>query len=175
MSEAKPPPPYAIVLGTRGREILYTLSSDKKKSINEVSLSSDFSNYRGYWHTRRHESRKSKTIDVFNKKYPEAPETKLTHVPIDSATETFPPCITGRSHTKPFPTNGTGEYKAFDSLGTYTTGPVTPPCEPGNKYVQNVLDAKTGWASGTAMKKNSVSIDHSHNYKGNANQGRIDT
>ena len=67
------------------------------------------------------------------------------------ATSTCPACIETQAKRALFKISETNRYAPLEAVSSDTTGPLSQADICGNKYLQLIVDAGTGWTTGEAM------------------------
>lgn len=99
-----------------------------------------------------------KIIDWFRTEYPDAMERmeKLSNTPHHKSR---PPCTQGKETRAPFKQEQQNRYALLEAVSSDTTGLITPADPDGNKFVQILVDAYSGWTDVQLMNKKSGAGD----------------
>eukprot|EP00173_Palmaria_palmata_P003988 Plantae.Rhodophyta-Palmaria_palmata.ctg4525.p1 GENE.Plantae.Rhodophyta-Palmaria_palmata.ctg4525~~Plantae.Rhodophyta-Palmaria_palmata.ctg4525.p1 ORF type:complete len:133 (+),score=8.23 Plantae.Rhodophyta-Palmaria_palmata.ctg4525:143-541(+) len=92
-----------------------------------------------------------KVIQWFSKEYPDA----IQYMQCLGAAQpkaSCPPCVDGKATRVPFKSDDSNRYKLLEAMSSDTTGPIAPPDQEGNKYIQIMVNACTGWTDIQLMK-----------------------
>lgn len=63
-----------------------------------------------------------------------------------------PPCTTGKATRAPFNQESQIRYALLEALSSGTKGPISPSYSDGNKFIQLLVDACTGWTDAKLMR-----------------------
>lgn len=66
--------------------------------------------------------------------------------------ESCAPCIKGKAKRAEFKQQNPNRYAPLEAVSTETAGPLSEADISGNKYLQMIVDAGTGWTFGQPMK-----------------------
>ena len=72
---------------------------------------------------------------------------------------TCPACIETQAKIAPFKGSETNRYASLEAVSSVTTGPLSQADICGNKYLQLIVDAGTGWTTGEAMQTKASASD----------------
>lgn len=93
--------------------------------------------------------RSKEALEHFLKEYPQALKYIVNK---GKQMESFDPCIKGKAKRAEFKHLSTNRHAPLDAFSTNTTGPLSEADIAGNKYLQMIFDAETGWTYVQPMK-----------------------
>lgn len=96
----------------------------------------------------------SNIIDCFRKEYPDA-MVYMEELGNALHKTSCPPCSTGKATRAPFKQDHQNMYALLEALSTDTTEPIAPCDSDGNKFIELLVDACTGWTNVQVMKEKS--------------------